>query len=106
MGVTGDIEFDDFSIVFANGTEMEFSHLVADSFVVGDEELPASVYAVKAPADPELENGNRLCGSGDVHYLASWAAPEIGETGFIVAVFTGDAPPQSDAEMCASYAYQ
>ena len=102
MSITGDISFDDSGIRFANGEELAFSDLVADHFEVEGQGVPASVYRIADPADPELENGNRLCGSGDVTYLASWAG---GGTGTVIAVFTGSAEPDSDARMCASYSY-
>lgn len=102
ISITGDVTMDDFSIVFENGAELAFSDLVADSFVADGQRVPASVYRVETPADPELLNGNQLCGAGDVTYLASWLA---GDDLTAIAVFTGDEPPQSDAEMCASYFY-
>lgn len=100
--ITGDISMDDFSITFANGESLSFSALLGDHFVVDGERVNASVYSVANPSDPELENGNKLCGSGDVSYLANWAG---GDGLTIVAVFTGDEPPESSAEMCASYTY-
>ncbi|MBX3529456.1 MAG: hypothetical protein KF849_02540 [Rhizobiaceae bacterium] len=103
MSITGDIEFDDFEIVFANGESLAFSALVGDSFVVNGKRVGASVYEVEEPADPVLENGNRLCGAGDVTYVASWGGS--GDT-TIVAVFTTAEAPASDAEMCASYTYE
>lgn len=101
--ITGDISMDDFSITFANGESLSFAALVGDHFVVDGNRVNASVYAVTNPSDPELENGNKLCGSGDVSYLANWAG---GDGLTIVAVFTGDEPPESSDEMCASYTYQ
>jgi hypothetical protein len=101
--VTGDISMDDFSIAFANGEQLAFSALVSDHFRVEGRKVGASVYSIKGPADPELENGNRLCGEGDVTYLATWGA---GKGLTAVAVFTGDNPPTSDEGMCASYVYQ
>lgn len=101
--ITGDISMDDFSITFANGESLKFAALLGDHFVVDGERVNASVYSVEDPADPELENGNRLCGAGDVTYLASWSG---GDGLTIVAVFTGDEPPESSADMCASYTYQ
>jgi hypothetical protein len=94
---------DDFTIVFANGEQLAFSALVSDHFRVEGRKVGASVYSIKDPADPELENGNRLCGEGDVTYLATWGA---GKGLTAVAVFTGDNPPKSDEGMCASYVYQ
>jgi hypothetical protein len=103
MSITGDISFDDSGITFANGETLGFSDLVADHFEVDGQDLPASVYRIAEPADPELENGNRLCGNGDVTYLANWAD---GETGSVIAVFTGEDEPTGSAEMCASYSYE
>lgn len=103
MSVTGDIQFDDFGITFANGKTLRFSTLVGDSFVVDGEEVPASLYEIANPSDPRLENGNRLCGSGAVTYLANW---DGGDGRSIVAVFTGEEVPSSDDEMCASYTYE
>ncbi|WP_245445013.1 hypothetical protein [Pseudaminobacter soli (ex Li et al. 2025)] len=101
--VTGDIQFDDFSITFANGKTLEFAELIADHFIVGGKTVPASVYSVSKPADPVLENGNRLCGSGKVSYVAAW---NTGDDLTALAVFTGDEAPASDEEMCASYTYE
>lgn len=100
--ITGDISMDDFSISFANGESLDFSALISDHFRVDGHQVPASVYRVKRPADPALENGNKLCGSGNVSYVATWGA---GEGLTAVAVFTGNAAPQSDESMCGSYIY-
>jgi hypothetical protein len=103
MSVTGDIWMDDFSITFENDESLEFSSLVADHFRVGDRTLPASVYRVKNPSDPELQNGNPLCGNGDVTYVATWV---LADSMTAVAVFTGKRAPASDADMCGLYTYQ
>lgn len=104
MSITGDIAFDDYGIVFANGEKLVLSDLVAYEIKVGEETRDASVYKVETPADPVLLNGNKLCGNGDVTYVASWAEGDDGMT--IVAVFTTPEVPLSDAEMCASYSYE
>ncbi|CDN48703.1 Hypothetical protein RG540_CH25370 [Neorhizobium galegae bv. orientalis str. HAMBI 540] len=103
MSVTGDVWLDDFSITFENEESLEFSDLVADNFRVDGRRVPASVYRVAKPADPELENGNQLCGSGDVTYVANWAS---GKGMSAIAVFTGRNPPKSNAELCALYTYE
>lgn len=103
VSITGDISMDDFGITFANGESLAFSALLGDHFIVDGRRVNASVYSIENPSDPELENGNRLCGAGDVSYLASWAG---GEGLTVVAVFTGDAAPESSDEMCASYIYE
>jgi hypothetical protein len=47
MSVTGDIQFDDFSITFENGKTLSFSGLVSDTFVVdGEEFLHLSIKSV------------------------------------------------------------
>ncbi|MGG6895590.1 MULTISPECIES: hypothetical protein [Rhizobium] len=103
MSITGDVWLDDFSIKFENGEVLEFSDLVADHFSVDGRTVPASVYRVKEPADPELQNGNQLCGSGDVTFVASWAG---GSEMTAIAVFTSKRAPKSSAEMCALYNYE
>lgn len=101
--ITGDIQMDDFSITFANGETLNFSALVADHLNVDGERTPGSLYRVAEPADPELENGNQLCGSGDVTYIATWGDdPRV----MTLAVFTGDNPPSDTSSMCASYVYE
>ncbi|WP_245307771.1 hypothetical protein [Hoeflea sp. IMCC20628] len=105
MAITGDIELDDFEIVFENGETLEFDELVADTFMVDGEEVGASVYSVKTPADPVLNNDNLLCGQGDVTYVAAWGdASDDSLT--IVAVFDTQDVPDSNADMCASYTYE
>ncbi len=103
MSITGDIEFDDFGITFANGKKIVFDALISDTFVVDGEKVPASVYSLAKPKDPVLLNGNRLCGE-PVTYVASWGTGDE-DDGTIVAVFSTQDVPQSSADMCASYTY-
>ncbi|NTF46603.1 hypothetical protein A6U86_32775 [Rhizobium sp. AC27/96] len=103
MSVTGDVWLDDFSIKFENGESLEFSDLVADHFSVDGRNVPASVYRVKEPGDPELQNGNQLCGAGDVTFVASWAD---GSGSTAITVFNGKRAPRSNDEMCALYTYE
>lgn len=104
MDVTGDVTLDDFAITFANGRSLAFSALVGDSFTVGGDRVAASLYEVEAPADPVLENGNRLCGAGDVTYVGNWLVPGS-ETDTVIAVFDTQDVPQTDADACATYTY-
>lgn len=101
--ITGDISMDDYEIVFANGERLALSDLVSYEITVGGETRDASVYRVEAPADPVLLNGNRLCGSGEVTFVANWAGSDDRT---VVAVFATSDVPQSDAEMCASYVFE
>lgn len=103
MSVTGDIQFDDYEIVFQNGERLVLSDLVSYEIEVGGRTVDASVYVVETPADPVLLNGNRLCGNGNVTYVASW--PGSSDL-TVVAVSTTRDVPRSDGEMCASYTYE
>ena len=103
MSITGDVLMDDFSITFENDESLEFSDLVASRLRVDGRTVPASVYRVETLGDPELLNGNQLCGTGDVTYVANWAA---GDGMTAIAVFTSEQPPKSSAEMCALYTYE
>ena len=105
MSITGDIELDDFAIVFENGEQLEFDELVGDSFNVDGSDVGASVYSIKMPADPELNNGNQLCGQGDVTYVAVWGDPSD-DTLTVVGVFDTQDVPGSNADICALYTYQ
>ena len=62
MGITGDIDLDDFGIVFENGERLYFSDLVSDEIEVDGVAKPASVYRIAEPANPGLNGGNTLCG--------------------------------------------
>lgn len=99
--ITGDISFDDFEMVFSNGEKIEFDELVADHLVVDGKDVPASVYSVKGPGNPVLLNGNRLCGTSPVTYLASWLDDDV----TMVAVFETQDVPSSNEDMCALYTY-
>lgn len=103
MAITGDVQMDDFEIVFENGETLQFDELVGDTFIVDGETVNASVYSIAEPADPVLLNGNRLCGNGEVTYLANWTG--YGDTD-VIAVFTTQDVPASDADMCVSYTYE
>lgn len=103
MAITGDIEFDDFGITFENGKQIVFDELVGNTFVVDGETVNGSVYSLTEAKDPVLLNGNRLCGE-PVTYVASWGTSD--GSGTIVAVFSTQDVPESDAEMCASYTYE
>ncbi|HLP65903.1 MAG TPA: hypothetical protein VK181_00135, partial [Rhizobium sp.] len=97
--ITGDINFDDDEIVFENGEKLVFEDLIADHFTVDGKEVPASVYSVRGSENPELLNGNRLCGESPITYVASWLDGDV----TMLAVFeTPEAPENSDS-MCALY---
>jgi hypothetical protein len=59
MSITGDVSMDDFGITFETGDALAFSGLVADHFRVDGRNIPASVYSVTEPGDPEMLNATR-----------------------------------------------
>ncbi len=65
----------------------------------------ARVLRVTRPADPVLLNGNRLCGTAPVHWLAVWR--DDGGKTLSMAVFSGDALPTGldDPGLCGTYGY-
>ena len=103
VSITGDIEMDDYEIVFSNGQKLAFSDLVSYELDVDGKTVDASVYKVGTPVDPVLLRGNKLCGSGEVTYVASWFGTDDIT---MVAVFATPGVPKSSGEMCASYSYE
>ena len=103
MSITGDVEMDDYGIVFANGEKLAFDDLVSYELEVDGKRIDASVYHVAVPAAPALLNGNLLCGSDKVTHVASWPGSD-GLT--VVAVFATPDVPVSDTQVCASFTYE
>ena len=103
MSITGDIELDETGITFENGEQLTFDEQVADRLTVDGQPVEAHVFRLAEARDPVLLNGNRLCGA-PVTYAASWETSD--GDGTVLAVFSTPEPPQSDADMCASYTYE
>lgn len=103
MAITGDVEFSDYGLVFADGQELVFDELLGDTFIVDGEEVYGSVFSILEPANPVLLNGNTLCGDSPVTYLANWGLDDVTT---VIAMFDTEEAPASDAEMCASYTYE
>lgn len=109
ISITGDIVVEEERIVFANGAELRI--------VPVDPEV-AGVYRVEPPADPELENGNRLCGRDLVRFVALGRSADSASLSdspsLFLKVFDGDSPPPASAAvgmsaggagLCATYNY-
>lgn len=103
MSITGDIKLDDEHIAFSNGEHLDFGAVTSEVLMVDGEALDATIYQIAEPANPTLENGNTLCGSDSVTYIAAWKSAD-GLTQ--LAMFTGEATPESTDTMCASYLYE
>jgi len=114
MSIAGDVRFTPDRITFANGQSL--SLVLAGTmprFLVqlsSDSHVSATIYRVSPPADPQLLNGNQLCGTGPATYIALWnPAPlsGISSPNREIDVFTGNQLPagQNDANFCGSYTY-
>ena len=105
MAITGDIVLDEYSLTFANGESLDLEPYEADR--VGDwagsgEEVAGYVYKIDPSADPELLNGNRLCGT-PVTYVVVWSP---GEGELTLNAYSGKAAPTGTERLCASYSYE
>ncbi|UPA23292.1 hypothetical protein [Shinella oryzae] len=103
VSITGDIELDETGITFENGEQLTFEEQMADRFTVDGQSVEAHVFSLAEARDPVLLNGNTLCGA-PVTYVASWETSD--GSGTVLAVFSTPQPPESDADMCASYTYE
>jgi len=83
MGVTGDVTLSDTRVTFANGDSIGLALLEHDA------QTGQTLYRVTPPTNPELLNGNRLCGNKPVDYLVVQAK--------------GGEPGQSDMQLMAYY---
>ena len=103
--ITGDIVLDEYSLTFANGESLDLEPYEQDR--VGDwsgsgNETEGYVYKIDPPADPELNNGNTLCGAP-----VSWLvirSPGKGE--LVVNAYSGEETPTGTDGLCASYSFE
>lgn len=82
-GITGDITLSDTQLIFANKASISISPLEHDA------DTGQTLFRVTSKTNPELLNGNLLCGSKPVDYL--------------VVQISGDVPGQSDMQLMAYY---
>ena len=81
--ITGDVTLSDTKLTFANGDSIGLALLEHDA------QAGQTLYRVTPPTNPELLNGNRLCGNKPVDYLVVQAK--------------GNPPGQSDMQLMAYY---
>ena len=108
--ITGDVVYPPNSLTFANGTSLTMT-AVADapapwamfsSGSGGDGEI----YKLESPADPELLNGNKLCGMPDQPVTYVMIAPNLKGDEMVLGVFTGGDAPTANSDPCATYSYE
>ena len=83
MSITGDITLSDKRLTFTNGDFIDLKLLEHN------QQTGQTLFRVTTRTNPELLNGNRICGSAPVDY--------------IVAQVSGDVPGQSDLQLMAYY---
>ncbi|MDE2583340.1 MAG: hypothetical protein KGL52_17015 [Rhodospirillales bacterium] len=114
VSITGDVTFQPGKVTFQNGRSLALARIgpVADfKTLLGT--VPATLYRVTPPADPVLENDNRLCGQGRHSWLVTFVviwrpSPLPGDVSpRMMDTFSGRAAPGSeqDAGFCGSFAY-
>jgi hypothetical protein len=95
MAITGDIVVSENAITFGNGDRLEIEPAGGDG----------TIYRLKTPSDPELLNGNRLCGAADPVRYVVLTMPS--EDSLSMAVFnTAEAPGGENDDTCAIYNYE
>ena len=82
-GITGDITLTDTELKFANKASISISPVEHDA------DTGQTLFRVTSKTNPELLNGNLLCGSQPVDYL--------------VVQISGDVPGQSEMQLMAYY---
>ena len=108
--ITGDVVYLPNSLTFANGTSLAMTAVtngpapwaIFSSGSGGDGEF----YKLESPADPELLNGNKLCGMPDQPVTYVMIAPNPKGDEMVLGVFTGKDAPTATSEPCATYSYE
>lgn len=83
ISITGDISLSDHAITFANGESL------ALELVEKDQQTGQTLFRVATKANPELLNGNRICGGQPIDYLLEQQS--------------GEAAGQSEMQLMAYY---
>ena len=103
--ITGDIDVSADAITFGEGTKLGIAAEGSGKGTWGGQQasVEGAIFKLAPPADPELLNGNQLCGMPDNKATYVVLAPLDG--GLSLIVYTGDAKPTPDADPCAIYNY-
>jgi hypothetical protein len=109
MAITGDVTFSPDRITFENGRSLPLAFAgETPAFQAYGQTVKASLFRIPRPDDPVLLGGSRLCGGAPVTFIALWRRTRSGGDmdARDIAVFSGDAPPASDADSCGTFSYE
>ena len=105
IAVTGDIVVTDAALVFGDGKRLDWTPIGERRSVwtvLGDD-VAGKIYKISPPSDPELLNGNTLCGWQVSYIVLSQRSPRS----LAVTVFHSAAEPDRFGdESCAVYFYE
>lgn len=108
--ITGDLVYLPNSLTFANGEKLTMepvTNVPAPWAAFGDGTgSDGELYKLDSPADPELLNGNKLCGMPDQLVTYVMIAPNLKGDEMVLGVFTGEDAPTGESTPCATYSYE
>jgi hypothetical protein len=107
--ITGHVSFSSKELTFQNGTSLPltFSSQMLFRSEAKRKRVMADLYRIVPPADPVLQNGNRLCKGKPVAYLIVWKSEDAGrEAERGLAPFSGSQLNAGSPDDCGHYAYE
>lgn len=107
--ITGRVSFSSKELTFQNGTSLSltFSSQILFRSEAKAKRVMADLYKITPPADPALQNGNRLCKGKPVAYLILWKSEDAGrEAERGLAPFSGPQINAGSPDDCGHYAYE
>jgi len=108
MAITGDVTLGADKITFGNGKSVAVRKIASGKEGKWDPttsgKTKADICELAKPQDPKLLRGNRLCGSGPVHYVAFFKTDEK-LTEMVVFQPKADPLGNDPDRICATYAY-
>lgn len=110
MAITGPVILSSERIVFEMGSFLDLELVepaVPGGWGASGDVPTAKVFRVSGDAGP-LRQGNTLCGSQAITYLAAWDEEASGSLYLGIAMFTGSNLPVgvADPSLCATYFFQ
>jgi hypothetical protein len=107
--ITGSVTFSPKELTFQNGTSLSltFSSQMLFRPEARAKRAMADLYKITPPADPVLQNGNRLCKGKPVTYLILWKSEGAGrEAERGLAPFSGPRINAGSPDDCGHFAYE
>jgi hypothetical protein len=107
--ITGRVTFSMSEITFQNGQSLSLARGGQMLFKpeAKTKKVMADLYRVTLPADPVLENGNKLCKGKSVAYLIVWKSEKVGNQvdPRTLAPFSGQRFSAGSPDDCGRYIY-